>query len=121
MIWGMSLRLGLFMTLVALGCAGPAPTSNEPKTAKDKQLQAMKATGDSDASGNATKWKGWRYTGDRAECRYRVGKRCFKTEKAACDAAACRGSTCEVVGAGPASVSCKAAAKPGAEPAKAAK
>lgn len=112
MIQGMSLRLGLVMIFVALGCAGPPPASTEPKTAKDKQLQMMKADGDSGAAGNPdAKWKTWRYTGDRADCRYVVGRRCFKTEKAACDAAACRGSTCEVVGAGPASVTCKRDAK----------
>lgn len=118
MIPGMSLRLGPIMIFVALGCASPAPPSSEPQTAKGKPSQTTKAGEDPAASGG-TKWKMWRYTGDRTDCRFVVGRRCFKTEKAACDAAACRGATCEVVGAGPASVSCKRDAKPGAaKPAK---
>jgi hypothetical protein len=94
-------------------CSRPQQTSTEPKTAKEKQLQAMKASGDPAEPNNAN-WKMWRYTGDRAECYYAIGRRCFKTAKAACDTTPCRGSKCDVVGAGPAMVSCKADAKPGA-------
>jgi hypothetical protein len=35
-----------------------------------------------------------------------LGRKCFKTEKAACTAAACKATKCEVVGGGPATVSC---------------
>jgi hypothetical protein len=36
-----------------------------------------------------------------------LGRRCFKTRKAACAAARCK-TRCEVEGGGPATVSCKA-------------
>lgn len=101
-----------------MSCSSTPPTASEPKTAKEKQLQEMKASGQVEDT-NTSKWKMWRYTGDRAECYYAIGRRCFKTLKAACATTACRGSTCDTEGAGPAIVSCKLDAKQGAErPAK---
>lgn len=99
-------RLGLVSVLFALGCGAPETTANEPQTAREKQLAEAKASGELD-DGNA-KWGKWRYTGDRNACFFVVGKKCFKTEKAACSAAKCRAGTCETSGAGPASVSCAA-------------
>lgn len=114
MIRAMSLRLGVLLVFAVSSCSGSSST-NEPTTAKQKQLQAMKGSANADESGDP-RWKGWRYTGTRAECFYIVGRRCFKTVKAACDTTACRGSTCDVVGGGPATVTCKRDPKPGVQP-----
>jgi hypothetical protein len=92
------------VTWLVLACGGGATTSDEPTTAKDKQRREAEAAGESDAGSG--KWGGWRYTGDRNECFFVVGRRCFKTEDAACAAARCGKSQCEVSGGGPASVTC---------------
>ena len=98
------MRLAVLLALV-IGCGGAVPTDkNEPTTAKDKQLQEAKASGELDDS-NTGKWGGWRYQGERKDCRFVLGRKCFKTEKAACSAAACK-SKCDVLGGGPATVSC---------------
>ena len=98
----MSLRTVALVLLVA--CGGSTVSSDEPQTAKEKQLREAKAAGDT----NAGKWGGWRYQGDRNECFYVVGRRCFKSENAACQAARCRSpKKCDVVGGGPATVGCK--------------
>ena len=93
--------------VVLLACAGPAKVEKgEPQTAKEKQLREAKASGDLDDSGK--KWGGWRYQGDRADCFFLVGRKCFKSEKAACAAAKCKAPRqCTSVGAGPATLSCK--------------
>ena len=102
----MSLRLGCLVLALAIafGCGASQTDANEPTTAKEKQLREARASGDIDKP--TTKWGGWRYQGDRKDCFYVFGRRCFKTEKAACSAAACK-STCETVGGGPATISCK--------------
>jgi hypothetical protein len=98
----MSLRTVALVLLVA--CGGSTVSSDEPQTAKEKQLREAKAAGDT----NAGKWGGWRYQGDRNECFYVVGRRCFKNENAACQAARCKApKKCDVVGGGPATVGCK--------------
>ena len=110
----MSLRTATFALAlilgIAAGCGGSgklAPSSpNEPKNAREKQLQEAKASGEVDATGQPS-WGKWRYTGDRNDCFYAVGRRCFKTEPAACRALKCKGGQkCESTGAGPATVSC---------------
>jgi hypothetical protein len=109
MICEMSLpRTWVLVLLVALlfglGC-GASTSANEPQTAKEKQLREAKANGDADSG---KKWGGWRYQGDRNECFYVVGRRCFKNENAACQAARCKApKKCDVVGGGPATVGCK--------------
>jgi hypothetical protein len=106
-----SVRLVLVLILGAgTGCGGgggPTKSSpNEPKNAREKQLQEAKASGEVDPTGQAG-WGKWRYTGDRNDCFFVVGRRCFKTEKAACQAARCKaGKKCEVSGGGPATVAC---------------
>lgn len=104
-----SARLVLVLILAAGGCGGngPAkPSPNEPKNAREKQLQEAKASGEADPASQPS-WGKWRYTGDRADCFFVVGRRCFKTEKAACQAARCKqGKKCEVTGGGPATVAC---------------
>ena len=102
----MSLRmisLGLVAAL-ALGCGGDAPRSGDPTTAKEKQRREAAAAGETTAS--AGKWGGWRYTGDRNQCFFVVGRRCFKTEASACAAARCGARKCETTGGGPATVAC---------------
>ncbi len=102
----MSLRLGGLLALVlALGCGGAQSDANEPKTAKEKQLQEARKSGELDDSGG-NKWAGWRYQGERKDCRFVFGRKCFKTEKAACTAN-CKSNLCDVVGGGPATVTCK--------------
>jgi hypothetical protein len=102
----MSLRmisLGLAVSL-ALGCGSDPPRSGDPTTAKEKQRREAAASGEATTSG---KGGGWRYTGDRDDCFFIVGRRCFKTEASACAAARCAKQKCVVTGGGPASVSCK--------------
>ncbi len=105
----MSLRtrsLGWLATVcLVVGCGGTTKVSpDEPQTAKEKQRREAEAKGEVTPTGG--KWGGWRYTGDRNECFYVVGRRCFKTEAAACSAARCSKKKCEVTGGGPATVSC---------------
>lgn len=104
----MSLRTSwLSLALVAslaLGCGGGPPKSDEPTTAKEKQRRDAEARGEADPNGG--KWGGWRYTGDRNDCFFVVGRRCFKSEAAACSAAKCGKKKCETTGGGPATVAC---------------
>ena len=97
------IRLALVVSLLACG-GGSAPRSDEPTTAREKQRRDAEARGELDAGGG--KWAGWRYTGERNDCFFVVGRRCFKTEAAACAAAHCGKRKCETVGGGPAAVAC---------------
>ncbi len=111
MISRVSLRLGCLTLMFVLACGGPtASEANEPTTAKEKQRREAKASGELDDS-NSSKWGGWRYQGERKDCRYVLGRKCFKAKKAACSAGGCNVDACEIVGAGPATVSCKKPAK----------
>ena len=97
--------IGLALVVsLALGCGGSPPRSDEPTTAKEKLRRDAEARGETDHGDG--RWAGWRYTGDRNECFFVVGRRCFKTEAAACAAARCGKKTCETVGGGPAAISC---------------
>jgi len=101
----MSLRtisLGLVACLV-LACGSDPHRSDDPTTAKEKQRREAAAAGEPRSGG---KWGGWRYTGDREDCFFVVGRRCFKTEAAACAAARCGKRACETTGAGPAAIAC---------------
>ncbi|MBA3540855.1 MAG: hypothetical protein H0T79_14680 [Deltaproteobacteria bacterium] len=101
----MSLRwLGSLVCVFSVACGNPAGEGKEPKNAKEKQRLESKANGKDEAK----TWGGWRYQGERNDCFFVVGRRCFKTENAACQAAKCKKpKTCETVGGGPAAVSCK--------------
>jgi hypothetical protein len=102
-----SLSLALVTSLVAslaLGCGGSPTRSDEPTTAKEKQQRDAEASGEADRTSG--KWGGWRYTGDRNDCFFVVGRRCFKTEASACAAARCGKKNCETSGGGPATVAC---------------
>jgi hypothetical protein len=108
MISLMSLRLVCLVLAVhvAAGCGGPTSEADEPQTAKEKQYAEAKKSGELDEPKRKSAGT-WRYAGDRKDCRYVLGRKCFKDEKAACAAAACGAVKCEVVGAGPATVTCK--------------
>jgi hypothetical protein len=103
-------RFGLSLVVIALvhsiGCGGPAkPDPGEPQTAREKQYAEAQKSGEVD-DGNS-KWGKWRYTGDRKDCQFVVGRKCFKTENAACQASKCKAPTkCKSSGAGPATMMC---------------
>jgi hypothetical protein len=100
----MSLR-PFVIVLALLGCGGSSKESDEPTTAKEKQRREAKASGEADRS--TRNWGKWRYSGDRDDCFFKVGGRCFKTENRACQAARCRlPKKCTTTGGGPATVSC---------------
>jgi hypothetical protein len=103
----MRILAALMVVVIApSGCGAPKPDPDEPTTAAEKQRQEARANGELDSDNG--RWAGWKYQGDRQDCFYVVGRRCFKTEKAACGAARCAvGMMCNVVGGGPATVSCK--------------
>jgi hypothetical protein len=96
--------ISLAMALLVFGCSGSSPRSDEPTTAREKLRHEAAASGEADRPGH--RWAGWRYTGDRNQCFFVVGRRCFKTEEAACAAARCAKQSCETTGGGPATVSC---------------
>ena len=109
----MSLRPGPFVLVIWLlalggalgGCGASQSDKAEPQTAREKQLEDATAKGEVDKPG--TKWGGWRYQGDRKDCFYVVGRKCFKTQKAACSTACGKSAAaCKTVGGGPATVSC---------------
>ncbi|HUJ57751.1 MAG TPA: hypothetical protein VLX92_04650 [Kofleriaceae bacterium] len=100
----MSLRLIGMLLVVA--CGAPPVDPHEPRTAREKQLQEAQASGEIDKPNS--KWGGWRYQGDRKDCFFVLGRRCFKTEKDACVAARCKApAVCDSIGAGPATITCK--------------
>ncbi len=104
----MSLRSILAVSVLVLGCGSTQGKSDEPTTAKEKMALEAKKSGESYETGRAgASWGAWRYSGDRNECFFVVGRKCFKTENAACQAARCKApKKCETVGGGPATVSC---------------
>ena len=114
----MSLRTACLVVALlfgtAVGCGGggggaakgKSSAANEPTTAKEKQLQEARASGAVDGPGQ-TGWGKWRYEGDRANCFYVAGRRCFKTQVAACQTMRCKaGEQCKARGTGPATISC---------------
>lgn len=79
----------------------------EPQTAREKMLAEEKANPEHDDSGTGKQWSGWRYQGDRKDCFFLVGRKCYKTEKTACQAARCKSpAKCTAEGAGPATMKC---------------
>lgn len=118
----MSWRLGSLAVLATLLTVSCAPgkmkvKKGEPQTAREKMLaeekaKAKKGEGDGGEPMAGKKTSKWRYQGERDSCFFLVGRRCFKTEKAACKAAGCKApSTCETQGAGPATLTCSEVAK----------
>jgi hypothetical protein len=98
------MAVGALLYGVACGGTQKTESDDEPTTAVEKQRRESKTKGESDGG----KWGGWRYQGDRDDCFYVIGRRCFKTEKSACNAAKCKTpASCKVSGGGPASISCE--------------
>ena len=106
----MSLRTYWLATvLFVVACGGDSSRQSveagEPQTARDKQYADAKKSGELDDGDS--KWGKWRYTGDRKECFFVAGRKCFKTENAACQANKCKAPLkCKSSGAGPATISC---------------
>jgi hypothetical protein len=103
----MSSRALVVCAVALLAACGPDAStkgSREPRNAKEKQRLEARTKGESPDN---RKWGGWRYTGERDDCFFVVGRKCFKTEAAACQAAHCAAPKhCEVTGGGPATISC---------------
>ena len=94
------------VVLALVSACGADSKSDEPTTAREKQLREAKANPDDD--GGSKHWGKWRYKGSRDSCFYIVGASCFKTENAACQTARCKKpKKCTSVGAAPATVSCR--------------
>jgi hypothetical protein len=109
MIRQMSLSSARCLAMVlVVACGGSGKTVDEPQTAREKQLAEAKKNGELDDN-KGKQWGTWRYSGDRGDCFYVVGRKCFKKKKTACDSLACekKKKKCDVVGGGPATVSCK--------------
>ncbi len=100
----------VLVTCMGLGaCGGEARDPDDPKTAREKmRREAKRDKKDKPVDSTGKSWGKWRYTGDRADCFYRLGQKCFKTEAEACAKAKCKKPTkCHSEGAAPAQVSCK--------------
>jgi hypothetical protein len=105
---------GCCLVLVACmglaACGSDGRDADEPQTAREKMRREAKRDKKKDKPVDSTgkSWSKWRYTGDRAECYFRLGQKCFKTEAAACAQARCKKPTkCHAEGAAPAQISCK--------------
>lgn len=108
----MSLRAVPLVVALLLGCGGESMKvkKGEPQTAREKMLAEQKANPEQDESGAGKKWGGWRYQGDRKDCFFLLGRKCYKSQKAACSAARCKApAKCTTEGAGPATVKCEKA------------
>ncbi|HTL38142.1 MAG TPA: hypothetical protein VL326_33665 [Kofleriaceae bacterium] len=109
----MSLRSLVVVAVLLAACSSGSMKvrKGEPQTAREKMLAEEKkhpVDRDEPPPPGSKKWGGWRYQGDRKDCIYLVGKKCFKTENAACQAAHCKAPTkCETEGGGPATMTCK--------------
>ncbi len=105
----MSLRSWCLVLGLVGACGGDPKDADEPQTAREKmRAESKRDKDDKPVDSGGKSWGKWRYTGDRAECYFRLGQKCFKTEAAACSAARCKKPTkCHVEGAAPGQVSCK--------------
>lgn len=83
--------------------------SSDDETAAEYQRRKARESGELDDEASSTgKWGGWKYQGERDDCRFVYGRKCFtKRESAlnACKAAKCK-TKCTVDGGGPATVTC---------------
>jgi hypothetical protein len=100
------------VALVTLSCGG-APKkrhsgSRRDETAAEYQRRKAKEAGELDDPSETGKWGGWKYQGERDDCRFVLGRKCFTKRDEACKAAKCGGKTpkCQVDGGGPAIVTC---------------
>jgi hypothetical protein len=103
----MSLRVLLLVVVTACSSNSMQTKKGEPQTAREKMLAEQKQHPEPEEGGTGKKWSKWRYQGERKDCRYVVGGKCFKTESAACQAAKCKAPLkCASEGAGPAKLKC---------------
>ena len=103
----MSLRAVVLVLAVACGGSSMQTKKGEPQTAREKMLAEEKQHPEGEDGGTGKKWGKWRYQGERKDCRYVVGAKCFKTENTACQAARCKAPLkCTSEGAGPATMKC---------------
>ncbi len=100
--------------LFVLSCGGGAV--NEGNTARSRNAKAKAPPekvrnyeDENNVGMSETRVSRWRWKGDRKQCYYVVGNRCFTTERAACKAAKCRGGAkkCVTDNSAPVNVSCK--------------
>jgi hypothetical protein len=108
--------LVVVVALFAIAC-GSAPKKrtkrggHRDETAAEYQRRKAAEDGELDDPSEASKWGGWKYQGERDDCRFVLGRKCFTKRENACKAAKCK-TECLVDGGGPAVVSC---AKPKAK------
>jgi hypothetical protein len=101
----MSLRV-LLLLAVACSSSSMQTRKGEPQTAREKLAAEQKEHPDDD-SGTGKKWRRWRYQGERKDCFFVVGAKCYKTEPVACQAARCKApAKCTRDGAGPVTITC---------------
>ena len=102
--------------LIVMSCSPlPKPkqrggkSSNGDETAAEYQRRKARESGElDDEGGSSGKWGGWKYQGERDDCRFVYGRKCFTKRDAAvnaCKASRCK-TRCTVDGGGPATVSC---------------
>jgi hypothetical protein len=102
--------LVVVVALVAFAC-GSTPkkrkrSGERDETAAEYQRRKAKEAGELDEQqSDAGKWGGWKYQGERDDCRYVLGRKCFTKRDNACKAAKCK-TECLVDGGGPAVVTC---------------
>ena len=106
----MSLRAVLVVLAFTFACGGESMKvkKGEPQTAREKMLaEQKKHPEETDSKGKSLGGR-WRYQGDRKECFFLVGRKCYKTENAACQAAHCKAPTkCKSEGGGPVTIKCE--------------
>jgi hypothetical protein len=96
---GLAALVAVLASSIACGGA-PASVASVPPADDDPATAAPSPKG--------KRWAGWRYAGDREECFYVVGRKCFDDKVEACEAADCaEGTRCTFDGAGPAQVRCE--------------
>jgi hypothetical protein len=102
--------LAVLVAVTLLSCGGPARRAKKgtagsgDETAAEYQRRKAREAGEIDESSEG-KWGAWKYQGERDDCRYVLGRKCFTKREAACKAAKCK-TSCQVRGGGPAMVSC---------------
>ncbi len=90
----------MLLSLLLASCGGSeAPKPSAPAAAPPPAKSESTPEGKS--------WGGWRWKGDRDQCFYTLGKRCFADLKSACAAAKCGTAACIHDDGAPASVTCK--------------
>lgn len=103
-------RVVPLLVVLCFACGGAQTETRQGKGGKDETAaeRARRELAEEERmSGEGKVWGGWQYQGARDECFFRVGRKCFSEEKAACKAAKCGKGKCKVEGGGPAYVSCR--------------